>query len=62
MLKGLTLPKFVSGVYVRMFCFMFAKWLVLWTDLTKGLCIRRVLKCVFCLWPEFDCPEVTLCG
>ena len=43
---------------------MFAKWLVLWIDLTKGLCyVRRVLKCALvCLWHEFDCPEVTLCS
>ena len=46
-------------VYV---CFMFVKWLVLWTDLTEGWCIcEKSLEMCICLWPEFDCPEVTLC-
>ena len=33
-----------------------------WLD--KGfMYVRRVLKCALvCLWPEFDCPEVILCG
>ena len=44
-------------------CFMFAKWLVLWIALTEGayICERHLEMCV-CLWPEFDCLEVTLCG
>ena len=41
---------------------MFAKWLVLWIDLTEGLCIiSEEFWNVPCLWPGFD-PEVTLCG
>jgi len=65
----ITLRKFVSDVCVCMFCFMFAKWLVLWIDLTERFInMRRVLKCVqnttvyLSLWLEFACPEVTLCG
>ena len=34
-LKGLTLQKFVFGVCVCLFCFMFAWGLVLWIDLSK---------------------------
>ena len=47
--KGTNSWKFVSDICVCMFCFMFAKCLVLWTDLTKGLYIymRWVLKCAF---------------
>ena len=47
-------------VYV---CFTFAKWLVLESDSTEGwyICEKSLEMCV-CLGPEFDCPEVTLCG
>ena len=44
-------------------CFMFAKGLVLWIDLTEGWYIReKSLEMYICLRPEFDCPEATLCG
>ena len=43
----------MSDGCVSMFCFMFAKWLVLWIGPWQ-MCI--------CLWPGFNCPEVTLCG
>ena len=53
-------------VYV---CFMFEKWLVLLIDLIgfvdwldKGFICMRSLEMCICLWPEFDCPEVTLYG
>ena len=56
---GLTLWKFMSDVCV---C-IFVKWLVLWIDLTKGLYIyEKSFEMWVCLWPEFHCPEVTLCG
>ena len=47
-------------------CFMFVKWLPIgfvdWLD--KGLIYicEKSLKMCICLWPEFDFPEVTLCG
>ena len=41
---------------------MFAKWLVLWIDLTEVYNYQKGLEMCICLWPEFDCPEVTLCG
>ena len=40
-------------VYV---CFMFVIWL------ERGLICGKSLEMWICLWPEFDCPEVTLCG
>ena len=40
-------------VYV---CFMFVIWL------ERGLICEKSLEMWICLWPEFDCPEVTLCG
>ena len=52
-------------------CFMFVKWLVFQIDLTEGwykyiyiyVCVcEKSLEMCICLWPEFDCPEVTLCG
>ena len=50
-------------VYV---CFMFAFMIgfVDWLDtMTEGSCIcEKSLEMRICLWPEFDCPEVTLCG
>ena len=31
--------------------------------LTEGWCIcEKSLEMCICFWPEFDCPEVTLCG
>ena len=49
-------PMFVS------LCFMFVKWLVYYIDLTEGWYIcEKSLEVYICLWPEFDCPEVTLC-
>ena len=46
-----------------MCCFMFAKRLVWWIDLTKGLYIyEKSFEMCICVWPEFDCPEVTLCS
>ena len=62
---GLTLWKCMSDVCVCIFCFMFVKWLVLWIDLTKGLytyIYEKSFEMWVCLWPEFHCPEVTLCG
>ena len=44
------------------FVFIFAKWLILWIDLTNGLLYEKRFEMCNCLWPEFDCPEVTLCG
>ena len=45
--NGLTLPKCVLCLYVC-FCFMFTKWLVLWTDLTKGKYLwKKVFLFVF---------------
>ena len=42
---------------------MFVKWLVLWIDLTKGVYIyEKSFEMCICLWPEFDCPEVTQCS
>ena len=31
-----------------------------WHD--KGLIYEKSYEMCMCLWPEFDCPEVTLCG
>ena len=45
-------------VCVRMFRFIFVYGLV---DLTYGLYLSRVLKCVLFM-TEFDCPGVTLCA
>ena len=61
-LKGLTLQKFVSDVCLCMFCS--------WSDCFCRLTWQRVdiyiyeknLEMHVCLWPEFDCPEVTSCG
>ena len=44
-MNGLTLRKFVFGVCVCMFCFMFVQGLVLWTDVREGLYVGGVLKC-----------------
>ena len=59
-LKGLTLWKFVSDVCGHMFYVSevigFVDWLVGWY-----ICEKSLEMCT-CLWPEFDCPEVTLCG
>ena len=48
---------------ICVWCLMFVRWLVLWIDLTEGryICEKSLEMCI-CLWPEFDCPEVTLCG
>ena len=44
-------------------CFMFAKWLVLWIDLTKGLYMWTVLNCAFAYDLSLTVlTEVTLCG
>ena len=71
-LKGLTLWKFVSGVScLQGGWFSFVDWFrvckvvgfLLWIDLTEGWYIcEKSLEMFICLWLEFDCPEVTLCG
>ena len=61
-LKGPTLRKFVSDVCVCMFYVCEVTGFVDWLD--RGLiyiCEKSLEMCI-CLWPEFDCPEVTLCG
>ena len=63
-LKGLTLRECVSDVCVCMFHVCEVIGFVDWLD--RGLIIlyicEKSLEVCICLWPEFDCPEVTLCG
>ena len=67
-LKGLTLRKFVSGVCVCMFYVCEVIGFVDWLDrgliynIYRHILCEKSLELCICLWPEFDCPEVTLCG
>ena len=58
---GLTLRKSVSDVCV---CMFYVSEVTGFVDcLDRGLIYMwEEFRNVFCLWPEFHCPEVTLCG
>ena len=61
-LKRLTLRKFVSDVCVCMFYVCEMIGLVDWLDRGLRYICKKSLEMCICLRPEFDCPEVTLCG
>ena len=49
-------------MFVYMFCFTFAKWLVLWIIWQRVYMYEKSLEMCICLWPESDRLEVTKCG